>query len=210
MGAGLFVSLDVGTRALWLGLPSVFTAPAVAPPPNGERQFHHKFTWRPLQPVRLYPTSAQHPPELRDERKHRMRRHVIMAACVAAALSGAAATAEPLARCDGIPQTALITVFGGKDATAVCNEMLKVLDQPTTDDLIYFEKVAYLFNQQGYSKDYATITAELVDVIRLRGLYDKQPRWKETVDLLYRTYVAFHGAVTPEVAVDFLEGAGRR
>jgi hypothetical protein len=137
-----------------------------------------------------------------------MRKHVIMTACVAAALSGAAAVAEPLARCDGLPQTALITVFDGKDATAVCNEMLKVLDQPTTDDLIYFEKVAYLLNRQGYSKDYATITAELVDVIRLRDLYDKQPRWKETVDLLYRTYVAFHGAVTPEVAVDFLEAAG--
>lgn len=137
-----------------------------------------------------------------------MRRHVIMTACVVAALSGAAAAAEPLARCDGIPQTALITVFDGNDATAVCSEMLKVLDQPTTDDLIYFEKVAFLLNRQGYSKDYATITAELVDVIRLRGLYDKQPRWKETVDLLYRTYLAFDGAVTPEVAVDFLEGAG--
>jgi uncharacterized protein YceK len=139
-----------------------------------------------------------------------MRRHLIMTACVAAALSGTAAVAEPLAKCDGIPQTALITVFDGKDATAVCNEMLKVLDQPTTDDLIYFEKAAYLLNAQGYSKDYATITAELVDVIRLRGLYDKRPRWKETVELLYRTYVAFHGAVTPEVAADFLEAAGPR
>ena len=77
--------------------------------------------------------------------------------------------------------------------------MIKVLEGATIEDLRTFEKAAFILSAKGYGDgDYKKITAELVDIIRLRGLYDKQPRWRPTIDVVFKSYVAFNGVVTPK------------
>jgi hypothetical protein len=115
---------------------------------------------------------------------------------------------ELISTCERLPSGTAIEVFTIKEASDVCREVLRVLDRPTVTDLQKFQKASYLLQRQGYKKDYASIAAELVDIIRLRGLYDKQDRWSPTIDLVYKSYVAFNGIVSPQEVIDFLNGAG--
>lgn len=81
----------------------------------------------------------------------------------------------PVTRCENLPPSASIEVFGSAETTAVCREMLKILEGVTARDLRNFQQAAFLLSaKEGYKeRDYKQITAELVDIIRLRGLYDK-------------------------------------
>jgi hypothetical protein len=138
-----------------------------------------------------------------------MHKPTIVAAMLAAALTVTVARAdEPINTCEGLTSAAAIEVFTRKEASEICREVLRVLDHPTVADLQNFEKASYVLQRVGYKKGYATIAAELVDVIRLRGLYDKRDRWYPTIDLIVRTYQAYHGIVSPQDVVDFLSGAG--
>jgi hypothetical protein len=47
-----------------------------------------------------------------------------------------------------------------------------------------------------------------VEIIRLRGLYNKPDRWYDTNDLIVRSWVAFNGAVGPRQVISFLRAAG--
>ncbi len=105
----------------------------------------------------------------------------------------------PVTQCDSLPPSAAIEVFSRSDAIPVCRQVLRVLEGVTVDDLRTFEKAAYLFSRYGYeARDYAQITAELVDIIRLRGLYDQEPRWKPTINIALKSYQAFNGLITPQ------------
>ncbi len=115
----------------------------------------------------------------------------------------------PITRCEDLPASAHIEVFSRSETKEVCLEVSRILEGVTVDDLVTFEKASFLLSVKGYKKDdYKQITAELVDIIRLRGLYDKQPRWKPTLDLVYKSYVAFNGIVKPSDIDLFLRGAG--
>ena len=84
-----------------------------------------------------------------------------------------------------------------------------MLEGVTVDDLRTFEKAAYLFSRYGYEAgDYAKITAELVDIIRLRGLYNQQSRWRPTIDVALKAYQAFSGIVTPRDIISLLRSSG--
>lgn len=108
-----------------------------------------------------------------------------------------------------MPTSASLMQIGSRDATAICREVLRVLQGVTVDDLVTFEKVDYLLSAKGYKENhYAEITAELVDIIRLRGLYARQERWRPTLDVVFTSYEAFHGIVTPHDVEDFLSSAG--
>src|SRR5262249_27405161 len=98
----------------------------------------------------------------------------ILLASGAAQASDDSATASdrtPVSDCESLPASASIVVFSTTDTRSVCTQTLRVLENLTVGDLQMFEKAAYLFSRSGYkSGDYAGITSELVDVIRLRGL----------------------------------------
>jgi len=115
----------------------------------------------------------------------------------------------PVTQCDSLPPSAAIGVFGRSDTIPVCRQVLRVLEGVSVDDLLTFEKAAYLFSRYGYEAgDYSRITAELVDIIRLRGLYNQQPRWRPTIDVALKSYEAFNGIVTPRDIVSLLKSSG--
>jgi hypothetical protein len=115
----------------------------------------------------------------------------------------------PVTDCDSLSATAPIEVFSRSDAIPLCRQVLRVLEGVTVDDLRTFEKAAYLFSRYGYEAgNYAQITAELVDIIRLRGLYNQQPRWRPTIDVALKSYQAFNGIVTPRDIISLLKSSG--
>jgi hypothetical protein len=115
----------------------------------------------------------------------------------------------PITQCEELPSSASIEVFSRSETTAICREVLRILEGVTVDDLRSFEKAAYVLSAKGYEeRNYKQITAELVDIIRLRGLYDKRARWQPTIDLVFKSFVAFNGVVTPRDIEQFLGSAG--
>jgi hypothetical protein len=132
---------------------------------------------------------------------------MIFGIAFAAALSSTALAQDhaPL-ECDNLWKRT--SDFSNREAVPICRELLRVLDQPTLDDLKHFEQAAFLLRHEGYQKDSVTITRELVEIIRLRGLYNQQPRWDPTLDAVWKGFNFYHGAITPLDIVDFLKSAG--
>jgi hypothetical protein len=114
----------------------------------------------------------------------------------------------PVNACESLPHSVELVVMSRSDTEKVCNIMLRVLEGVRNKDITGFAKYAFVINAKGYEKERTRIVAELVEIIRLRGLYDKPNRWEETNDIIYRSFVAFHGAVTPADTIAFLNGAG--
>jgi hypothetical protein len=75
-------------------------------------------------------------------------------------------------------------------------------------DITNFEKAIVVLQLKGYERDNTQIARELVEIIRLRGLYDKPDRWYETNNLIVRSWTAFNGAVGPSQVISFLRSAG--
>ncbi|SDJ17626.1 MULTISPECIES: hypothetical protein [Bradyrhizobium] len=111
---------------------------------------------------------------------------------------------------EGLPPSVSIEVFSWSDTTKVCNEMMRVLEGVRHKDITNFEKaVAVLhFSQISYGTDDMQILKELIEIIRLRGLYDKPDRWYETNNLIVRAWNAFNGVVGPRHIITFLRSAG--
>jgi hypothetical protein len=97
----------------------------------------------------------------------------------------------PVSDCRSLPQSASIEVFSNSEAASVCREVLRIFEGVSANDIRTFEKAAYLFSHEGYeTHNYAKITAEPVDIIRRRGLYNQQPRWLPTIDLVWKSFSA--------------------
>ena len=113
-----------------------------------------------------------------------------------------------VARCDGLPPSVSIPVMSWSETTNVCREMLRVLEGVRRQDVTNFEKAIYVLHAKGYEGDYTQIAEDLIEVIRLRGLYDKPDRWYETNNLIVKSWNAFHGIVGPRQIIAFLRAAG--
>lgn len=134
---------------------------------------------------------------------------ISLLAIIATCAVAEAASPSPVAQCESLPSTANWGPFSTSDVVPLCRQVLRVLEGVTVDDLLTFEKAAYLFSRYGYEAgDYAEITAELVDIIRLRGLYNQQPRWRPTIDIALKSYQAFNGIVSPQDIVSILKSSG--
>jgi len=114
----------------------------------------------------------------------------------------------PVMQCEGLPPSVSIVVMSWSDTTKVCREMARVLEGVRRKDITSFEKAVYLLQRQGYEVENTQIAKELVEIIRLRGLYDKPDRWYGTNDLIVRSWTAFNGAVGPRQVISFLRAAG--
>jgi len=114
----------------------------------------------------------------------------------------------PVTQCDKLPYSATFKYFSISDTQTVCREMAKVLEGFTIGDLIDFQTSAYVFVHDGCSRDYESAAAEMVNIIRLRGLYNKRDRWQPTVDIAYRACYASHGLVTARDIAHELRDAG--
>jgi hypothetical protein len=147
-----------------------------------------------------------------------MKRKLIIAA-LALLMTGGAAFGEtsdadrdttPVTRCEGLPPSVSVEVFSWSDTANVCREMMRVFEGIRRKDITHFEKaVAVLhFGHPSYGEDDTQILKELIEIIRLRGLYDKPDRWYDTNDLIVRSWNAFHGAIGPRQIISFLRDAG--
>ena len=47
-----------------------------------------------------------------------------------------------------------------------------------------------------------------MEIIRLRGLYDKPDRWYDTNNLVVKSWSAFNGVIGPRQIIAFLRAAG--
>jgi hypothetical protein len=101
-------------------------------------------------------------------------------------------------------------VFSWSSTTNVCNEMMRVLVGIRHKDITNFEKaVAVLhFSDTSYGTDNMQILKELIEIIRLRGLYNKPDRWHDANELVVKAWNAFNGAVGPHQIIAFLHDAG--
>ena len=114
----------------------------------------------------------------------------------------------PVSQCDILPPSVSIDTVSWRETSSICREMARVLEGIRYNDVRAFGKAVFLLHAKGYEGDYQQIARELVEIIRLRGLYDKPDRWYDTNDLLYRSWIAFNGAVGPKQVVAFLKAAG--
>jgi hypothetical protein len=114
----------------------------------------------------------------------------------------------PVSQCEGLPPSVSIAVMSWSDTTKMCREMARVLEGIRRKDITNFEKAVYLLRRQGYEGDNTQIARELVEIIRLRGLYERPDRWYDTNDLIVRSWTAFNGAVGPRQVISFLRAAG--
>jgi hypothetical protein len=48
----------------------------------------------------------------------------------------------------------------------------------------------------------------VVEVIRLRGLYNSEPRWDKTLDMICRLWQSEKGLISPYTIITFLHAAG--
>jgi hypothetical protein len=116
--------------------------------------------------------------------------------------------ATPAPMCGRMPDAAIIKAISSADAQTVCRAM-RMLDGVRVKDIRNFSKAALVLNHEGYKGSYDEITEQLVEIVRLRGLYDKPDRWYANLDIIVRMYEAFNGVVTPIDAIEFLRGAGK-
>jgi len=87
--------------------------------------------------------------------------------------------------------------------------MVRILEDATISDLRGFSKVTYVLSRKGYEpEEYSKIAGELVEIIRLRGLFDKEPRWSSSNEMVWALWVAERGLVSPRTIVELLTGAG--
>ncbi len=146
-----------------------------------------------------------------------MRRasNVTVAALAAALTSSATRAADPdedrtpLADCDTLPASASIEVFTNAQTRTVCQELVRILEGATISDLRGFSKAAYILSRKGYEpNEYAKIAHVLVDIIRLRGLFDNEPRWSSSNQVVWGLWIAEKGLISPVTIRDFLAAAG--
>lgn len=113
----------------------------------------------------------------------------------------------PVPMCDAMPASAVISALPSADALRICRAM-GLLDGVRVKDIRAFSKAAVVLSHEGYEASLVEITKQLVEIVRLRGLYDKPDRWYPNIDLIVRSYQAFNGVVTPLDADAFLAAAG--
>jgi rRNA-processing protein FCF1 len=82
------------------------------------------------------------------------------------------------------------------------------LDGFRVKDIRTFSKAVVVLSHEGYKETNSEIAKQLVEIVRLRGQYDKLDQWYPTLDTVVRTYQAFNGVVTPTDVIAFLRSAG--
>ena len=109
-----------------------------------------------------------------------------MQANVVRAIAEDANNDRPIVSCDDLTIADTIKQLSRSDTVKICREMLKVLEGVKASNVREFSAVVFLFALKGYEDGgYAQIASELVDIIWLRGLFDKPTRWEENNSLVW-------------------------
>lgn len=112
--------------------------------------------------------------------------------------------------CDQLTFDMSIPVFSRTEGTEICQQARRVLEGVRIKDLRSIEKGVYLLSSKGYRKgQYNQIAGELVEIIRLRGLYNKPDKWHQTIDLVWRVWTGWNGIIGPDTIIAFLKSSGK-
>lgn len=116
----------------------------------------------------------------------------------------------PIENCANLPPSASIDVFSWRETEVVCKRILRVVDGLRISDIRYFEKGAWVLahNDCGPSSKMDAID-DIVEVIRLRGLFDKSDRWHDTIDVIWKSCIGLNGAVSTSDIIAFLAASGK-
>jgi hypothetical protein len=115
----------------------------------------------------------------------------------------------PIEQCNNLPASESIEEFTHAETQAICSEMLRVLEGVMIADLRLLSTATYLLSFNGYeSEKYTKIARELVDIVRLRGLYDEEPRWRPTLEIVWKAWEGERGLISPRDIREFLASAG--
>ena len=147
------------------------------------------------------------------ERKTTMKTLILVATITLAALLVPAMADDnhtPVSQCDHLPADAQISVLSTTATRGVCEAMLRILDGVTIADVRYFSEAAALlsFKSAGSLGEPADVAAQLVEIIRLRGLARNEPQWEPTVELVWKLWNGEHGLVTPHTIIETSTSAG--
>lgn len=110
--------------------------------------------------------------------------------------------------CDALPHSVTVKEMSWSETMGICHQMMRVLEGVRNKDITMFEKFAIVMQVKGYENGDAQAIKEIVEIIRLRGLYDKPDRWFDTMNLIFNSWVDFHGAVGPADVIMFLRSYG--
>jgi hypothetical protein len=134
---------------------------------------------------------------------------IALAALSAPAMADDAKDFTPVPKCEDVSYTASISVFSKADAVGHCRSMEKVLEGVRVQDIRAFETAAYILSRSGYHDgQYDQIIKELVEIVRLRGQYDKPDKWDSTLNVVWKGFEGTKGDVSPYTIRTFLKGAG--
>jgi hypothetical protein len=154
-----------------------------------------------------------------------MNRTFIAIALATAILSGSAAAATAdyntnlieegenttlIEECDRLPSTARIEGLSNANTIDICQAMMLRLDGATTiRDLRSFSELASRIATKGYrGGDYGSTASDIVQIIAQRGLYDNEPRWNATINLIWDLFYWEKVTATPLLISEFLASAG--
>ena len=132
----------------------------------------------------------------------------ILTIAPAAKAANADQDTTPVTKCDGLPPSVSIPDMSWLDTTDICREMKRVLVGIRNQDITKFEKAIHLLHSKGYEGSHTQIEKELVEIIRLRGLYDNPDRWFETNKLIQLVWISQNGVTGPDRIIAILRDAG--
>jgi len=115
--------------------------------------------------------------------------------------------ATPIAGCNKLPSSATIETMTVHDTANICHEMARVFEGIRNMDVTLFEETIFLLVVNKYDDDITQIAKELVEIIRLRGQFDKPDSWENTLNLVYRSW-GDGGLIGPRQIIALLNAAG--
>jgi hypothetical protein len=91
----------------------------------------------------------------------------------------------------------------------LCEKMSQTLSGVTADDVRDLGVAVAVFRHKGYKNGQQDeIAADLIDILRLRGLAHHHERWHDTSDLVWKIYSVEGDFVSPETVREFLKTIG--
>lgn len=109
----------------------------------------------------------------------------------------------PIAMCSSLPEAAKIELLTLDKAKQICRAM-NLLPDIRVKDVRVFSKAYAILVYEGYEGSIDSITKQLVQIVKLRGLNEQPARWYDEINLIIKTYQGLNGVVTPIDAVQFL------
>jgi hypothetical protein len=114
----------------------------------------------------------------------------------------------PVERCDAVPTGERLLISHAEEAQ-ICSKMQGFMQGIRAGDVYMIALITSLLIADNYENGDATaISGQLLEIIQLRGLYDQPDQWQPNLEMVLKSWQAFHGNISPRDVKDFLVAAG--